>query len=74
VRALVSCLNKNFGLQLELFPSLERGVMTHEKDKVECRYLVIGRSHTIPTRLILLNLVSRPGRHPVGGSPRGWQN
>ncbi len=44
-RALVSSFNEHLGLNLASFTSLECGVVMHEKDTVENRYLIKGGSH-----------------------------
>jgi hypothetical protein len=45
VFALMAELNKNFGLQLDPFPSLERGVVTQTDKTTSNRYIVVGGSH-----------------------------
>jgi hypothetical protein len=43
--ALIKELNKNFGLQLDPVPSLERGVVTQIDKTTDNRYIVVGGSH-----------------------------
>jgi hypothetical protein len=45
VFALMSELNKNYGLQLDPFPSLECGVVTQADKATTNRYIVVGGSH-----------------------------
>jgi hypothetical protein len=45
VFALMTELNKNFGLQLDPFPSLECGVVTQADKSTANRYIVVGGSH-----------------------------
>jgi hypothetical protein len=47
VYALIAELNKNFGLQLDPFPSLERGVVTQTGKKASERFIVVGGSHML---------------------------
>jgi hypothetical protein len=68
----------DIGLQLNPFSSLERGLVTHEKDKVENRYLVTGGSHMSQNGGLHATQHDQYvrtwpwlGRHPVGGSPSG---
>jgi hypothetical protein len=45
VFALIKELNKNFWLQLDPFPSLERGIVTQVEKTTDNRYIVVGGSH-----------------------------
>ncbi len=47
VYALIAELNKNFGLQLDPFPSLERGVVTQTGKSTPERFIVVGGSHML---------------------------
>ncbi len=47
VFALIAELNKTFGLQLDPYPSLERGVVTQTEKNASERYIVVGGSHMV---------------------------
>ncbi len=47
VYALIAELNKNFGLQLDPVPSLERGVVTQTGKNSSERFIVVGGSHML---------------------------
>jgi hypothetical protein len=47
VYALIAELNKNFGLQLDPFLSLERGVVTQTGKNTSERFIVVGGSHML---------------------------
>ncbi len=76
VFALMSELNKNFGLQLDPFPSLEHGVVTQTDKATTNRYIVVPLICTkwpLTCQQILPALLSQDSVRdcrPVGVSPR----